>query len=120
MSFLPLRKITFIRFDEKKVLQQEIIYDYVCEIEINKSYETLTDTAKITIPRKLIYKSGSPLTPENQNDQKDYVELPALGDTENTAYVVGADALFKRGAQVKIEIGFYPNLKTRFNGYISK
>lgn len=118
--FLPLRKITFTRVDDNNVQTQEIIYDYVCEVEINKSYTTLTDTAKITLPRKLIYKSGAPLTPENQNEQKDYVALPALGDTSNTAYVCGADALFKRGDQVKIEMGFYPNMQTRFNGYISK
>jgi hypothetical protein len=113
---LPTRKITFTSADTGRV----IVYDYVCEVEINKSYLTLTDTATITIPRKLIYKSGQPLNLQNQNDYKDYVVLPALSDTENTAYVVGADALFKVGDKVKIEIGFFPNMQTRFEGYISK
>lgn len=100
-----------------------IVYDFVCELEIDRGTDTLTDTATITIPRKLIYKSGAALTPQNQNDLHDYIVLPALGDTQNKAYVVGADALFKRGDKVKIELCYgYDDerkLKTRFEGYIT-
>lgn len=113
---LPLRRITFTSSTTGKV----IVYDYVCEIEIEHSYQTLTDTAKIIIPRKLIYKSGSGLTPTNYNEQLDYTSLPAFRDYEQTDYVVGADALFRRGDKVKIEIGYFPKLQTRFEGYISK
>ncbi|HXU25737.1 MAG TPA: hypothetical protein VN698_00790, partial [Bacteroidia bacterium] len=112
---LPQRKITFTNAKTGATIE----YDYVCDIEINRSLDVLTDTATITIPRKLIFKSGDALTIFNQNNIKDYVTLPAFNDTKDTAYAVGADALFKRGDKVKIEIGFYPNLQTRFTGYIT-
>jgi hypothetical protein len=115
----PRRRITFTSATTGTV----IVYDFVCELEIDKGTDTLTDTATITIPRKLIYKSGEALTPQNQNNLHDYVVLPALGDTKNTAYIVGADALFKRGDKVKIELCYgYDNdekLKTRFEGFIT-
>ncbi|HTA62709.1 MAG TPA: hypothetical protein VK835_09650, partial [Bacteroidia bacterium] len=112
---LPQRKITFTSATTGTI----IVYDYVCDIEINRSLDTFTDTATITIPRKLIFNSGDALTILNQNNIKDYVTLPAFNDTKDTAYSVGADALFKRGDKVKIEIGYYPNLQTRFTGYIT-
>jgi len=118
--FLPLRKITFTRYNADNSINQNFTYDYVCDIEISKSYLTLTNTCKIVIPRKLIYQSGAPINPTSE--YKDYVQLPDLGNEikPQNGYVVGADAMFRRGDSVKIEIGFYPNMQTRFVGYISK
>lgn len=83
-------KITFT----SKTTNQEIIFDFVNDVEIETSYENLTDTAKIKLPRKLNF-NGKPI-------------------------VVGLDSLFKRGDKVKIELGYFPNLRTVFNGYITK
>ena len=112
--FLPQRKITFTRIPQGDVLE----YNYVCDLSIEKSSQNLTNTAKIVIPRKLTYESGKPLSPSNQSLQ-DNISYPASNTTDKTKYVVGADAIFKRGDAVKIQLGFYPNLVTRFVGYIS-
>jgi len=109
---LPQRKITFTRVPEGDVIE----YTYSAGVSIEKSRQNLTDTARIIIPRKLMYSSGKPLSPSNQSLQ-DNITLPST--SEQQTYVVGADAIFKRGDKVKIEMGFYPNLVTRFVGYIS-
>ena len=116
--FLPLRKIVVTKSNGTT-----ITYDYVCEIEINRSYEALTDTGIITIPRKLIYKTGAPISLTNQT-VPDYINQPATGDYVDTRYVVGAEALFVRGDKIDIYIGYYnasaDYLQKRFSGYISK
>ena len=120
--FLPLRKITFTRYDANKVIIQQFVYDYVCDLEIKKSYETLTSTAHIKLPRKLLYNSGEAQTPTSPT--QDYINQPAIGHTQNVNYITptanDASVLFRRGDSVKIEIGFYPNMQTRFVGFISK
>lgn len=83
-------KITFT----SKIDGTEIVFDFVNEVEIETSYENLTDTAKITIPRKLNF-DGKPIA-------------------------VGVDSIFKRGDSVKIELGYFPDLRTVFEGYVSK
>lgn len=111
---LPQRKITFTRVPEGDVIE----YTYVAGINIKKNRQNLTDTATITIPRKLTYNSGQALSPSNTSLQ-DNITIPASGDSVEQTFVVGADAIFKRGDEVKIELGYYPNLETRFTGYIS-
>lgn len=86
-----LRPIVKITFTKEDGSFYE--FDFVNSVEINSSYENFTDTAKIVLPRKLSFEG------------KDLFS--------------GANALFKRGDQVKIELGYYPNLVTRFDGYIS-
>lgn len=83
-------KITFA----SKTDGTEIVFDFVNQVEIETSYENLTDTAKITIPRKLNF-DGKPIA-------------------------VGVDSIFKRGDTVKIELGYFPDLRTVFEGYVSK
>ena len=83
-------KITFT----SKTDGTEIVFDFVNQVEIETSYENLTDTAKITIPRKLNF-DGKPIA-------------------------VGVDSIFKRGDTVKIELGYFPDLRTVFEGYVSK
>ena len=111
---LPQRKITFTRVPEGDVLE----YIYVSDLSIEKSSQNLTNTARIVVPRKLTYSSGTPLSPSNPSMQ-DNISYPPSNANDNTTYVVGADAIFKRGDKVKIELGYYPNLETRFTGYIS-
>jgi hypothetical protein len=83
-------KITFTGKDSG----DEIVFDFVNDISIETSYENLTDTAKIIIPRKLNF-DGKPIAS-------------------------GVNSIFKRGDSVKIELGYFPDLRTVFNGYISK
>ena len=71
-----------------------IVFDFVNEVEMDSSWENLTDTAKITIPRKLNFE-GQPIA-------------------------IGENALLKRGMSIKIEIGYDNDLKTVFTGFISR
>lgn len=72
-------------------------FDYVNNVEVNSSVENLTDTAKITLPKKLSFK-----------------DKPLAN---------GANALFKKGDRVKIELGYAGKLletyNTVFEGYVS-
>src|SRR3990167_4649103 len=69
-------------------------FTYVNLMEINSSWDTFTDTATIILPNKFRQK--------------------------NKTIVVGADNVFKRGDVVTIKIGYFPNLFTRFQGYVSR
>lgn len=73
---------------------RELIYTFVNSIEIVSSWASLTDTAKIVIPKKITI------------DGKDIA--------------IGSNPVFKRGDSVKIELGYDDNLKVAFQGFISK
>lgn len=68
-------------------------FDFLNELEIVSSWNTLTDTAMLKIPRKI--KRG--------------------GET----LVVGSNNLFKRGDKVEIMLGYYPESSHAFTGYVS-
>ena len=70
------------------------IFHQVTECETEESYENLTDTFKITVPRN-INMDGKPL-------------------------FNGTTPLFNRGDNVKVELGYYPNLRTVFEGWVSE
>jgi len=72
-------------------------FDYVVDVSINQSIETLTDTCKLTIPRKLQWNG----------------KAIAMGDSS-----IGEVPILKRGDKVVIELGYDDVLKTRFIGYI--
>ena len=67
-------------------------FDYVTNLTIQTSWDTFTDTATITIPNKFI--------------------------KQNEVIIAGTDNLFKRGDIVEINIGYFPDLKRRFTGFI--
>lgn len=69
-------------------------FNYVTSLTITSSWDTLTDTATITIPNKF---------------RKD-----------NETLIAKADSLFKRNDPVEIKVGYFPNLVTKFKGFISK
>jgi len=73
-------------------------FTFVNEIEVNESWETATDTAKITLPRRLILKSGTIAKEEL---------------TENVA------PLFKRGDVVIIKMGYETPVEV-FQGFVTK
>ena len=71
-----------------------IVLDFTNEIEIISSWKNLTDTATITIPKKITMGGES--------------------------IFAGSNALIKRGDGIRIELGYYPNLNVHFSGWVSK
>lgn len=73
-------------------------FDFVNQVEITSTWENLTDTARIVIPKKLrLRKNG--------------------GYSEDIA--VGVNALWKRGDPVEINLGYNARNDRRFTGYIT-
>ena len=75
--------------------RNEILYfNFVHECIIDKSFDKLTQTATVILPKNLKYK-----------DKNIYA---------------GDNPLIKRGDKIKIECGYSPAIKTEFEGYISR
>jgi hypothetical protein len=68
-------------------------FNYCINVNISRSFDTFTDTAKITIP--------STFRDVNKN-------------------MVNNNGIFKKGDPVKIKLGYYPYLTTVFEGYVNK
>lgn len=86
---VPRCKITFI-----KESGDQYIIDFITDIEIEESFEHLTDTFKLTFPRALNFK-GQPL-------------------------FHGANPIFERGDQVEVQLGYFPNMRVVFTGWVSE
>lgn len=71
---------------------RNITFNFAHSIEIESSYENLTDTCKIVIPRKLTFE-GEPL-------------------------FNGDNPIFSRGDKIEVSIGYVPNITKVFSGYI--
>ncbi len=71
---------------------RNITFDFVHSIEIESSYEDLTDTCKIVIPRKLTFDG-----------------LPLFN---------GENPIFSRGDKIEVSLGYVPNITKVFSGYI--
>jgi len=70
-----------------------IEFPFCTEFETQEGFEFMTNTAKVTLPRKL---------------------------TQNGLLLfTGADPIFKRKDKIKIESGYFPNRETVFTGFIS-
>lgn len=82
-----------------EILINGIKFNFINEIEIVSSYNQLTDTAKLIIPRKINFrdKNGNPIE----------------------TFSRGASAVFKRGNPVEIKLGYDHKNTTRFKGKIS-
>ncbi len=74
-------------------------FDFVTNIEIVSSWDTLTDTCNIEIPRNITFK-------------RDDVEL--------TDFIGGENPVFFRGDPVLVKLGYDGVLKTRFIGRLSE
>jgi hypothetical protein len=68
-------------------------FDFLNELEIVSSWKNLTDTAVLRLPNKI--KQGG------------------------KSIVSGADNLFKRGDEVKIVLGYYPETARVFTGFVA-
>lgn len=75
----------------------DVFFEQVVSVEIETSMLSLSDTARIKIPRDILYK-----------------------DSRNSASVVSAGQVIKAGQKVKIQLGYNYELKTEFEGFVSK
>jgi len=90
-----ISKITFNQYDKVSMTYgKDVVFDFCESIEIKSSFEDFTDTARITLPRKV-----------SMNGRNIFF---------------GDNALFKRHDKVKIELGYNPKLRTVFEGYITE
>ena len=80
-----------------------VFSDFVNNVSIKSSFKNMTDTAQITLPRKITWttKTGQKLSLIN-----------------------GVKSIIQRGDKIKIELGYYTNgtagLREVFNGYVTK
>jgi len=74
-------------------------FNFCNEVEINSSWENLTDTAKITIPKNIRFKKDGIFT---------------------DAITAGSDALWKRGDSVSLSLGYDDVNASIFSGVITK
>jgi len=72
----------------------EYKFNYTSNIEIVKSFDKMTDTATIKMPNKFL--------------------------KDNETIAVGANSVFKKNDPVTIKIGYFPDLVTEFEGFVSK
>lgn len=76
-----------------KITLGKFNFNFVNEIEIDSSWQTFTDKATIRIPKSLQF--------------------------EGKDIIAGDNPQLKRGDPVKIELGYFPNLNTEFEGFIT-
>lgn len=69
-------------------------FNYTAEVNIDESWDTFTDTASIEMPNKFL--------------------------KDNKQIAVGENNVFSRGDAVEIKLGYFPNLQSRFKGFVSK
>lgn len=87
-------KVTFTKYnDSDEVEQVYTLKNAMSEAEWDSGIDDLTDTFKIKMPRNLMFKGKSLFAGENP--------------------------IFAVGDQVKVEAGYFPNVYTVFEGYIS-
>tara|TARA_R110000796_G_scaffold73842_5_gene165891 strand:- start:5491 stop:6522 length:1032 start_codon:yes stop_codon:yes gene_type:complete len=86
------------RLDTKSILSGQE-FTFSTQITIDSSYDNLTDTASLIIPKRIKYR------------KEDGAEVDAITRGENP--------LFKIGDPATIEIGYNSLLKPFFSGYIS-
>lgn len=76
----------------------DYLFDFVNTVQVVSSWENLTSTARIVMPRKLVLKKNGVST---------------------EIITVGVDALWKRGDRVTIDLGYDGLLDNRFEGFIT-
>jgi hypothetical protein len=82
----PTINITFTDAETNQLLA----FSFVHEVEIEKSRKTLTNTCKITLPRKIKVLNGD------------------------------INTILKRGSKVSVTLGYEPNSRLEFTGYIAR
>lgn len=75
-----------------KIGEEEL--SYITDGEVNSSWKTFTDTARLTIPVK--------------------------AKKDNRTIYIGSENIFKKGDFATISVGYFPNIKQIFEGYLTK
>jgi hypothetical protein len=86
------------RLDSKAVISGQI-FTFCTEVKIESSYDHVTDTAEIIIPKKIRYIKTD--------------------GSEANAITRGTNPLFKMGDPVTLYVGYNTDIKQCFSGYIS-
>ena len=71
-----------------------VVFSGANSIEVVSSWEDMTDTCTILIPNKF--------------------------KRNNKSMTVGDNGFFKRGDEITVKMGYFPNLETRFEGFIRR
>jgi len=77
-------------------VKNSIDFNFANNIEITSSYNLLTERASVVVPKKIKYT-----------------------DSEGNDLAVGPEAIFKRGDDCSISLGYDQNTQTVFTGYLS-
>ena len=100
---------------EWPVRNETFIFNFINEVDINSSWANLTDTCKVTLPKKVIVY-------DQYGTAVNLVGKSLLGDST-------VNPLMLRGDKIKVELGYmYPTptnpeikeLNTCFDGYITR
>lgn len=99
-------KVTIGPYNPNKALLMDAKYVFTecVNIEINDSYKTLVNTAKITLPRDIILSLGA-------RDESGYRENNVLTNEE-------LKSTFNKGDRIMIELGYGDDNKLMFDGFI--
>ena len=82
-------------------------FDFITDVEITSGWDVFTDTAKVTIPKRLLYRKNG----------------------KATEYIAGGEeSIFERGDKITIQVGYesnpvfgdIPTFYTAFQGYITE
>jgi len=74
--------------------RETAVIDFTTSFDTNESYEHLTDTLKLTFPRRLLMRGRELFT--------------------------GTNPMFERGDAIELKAGYFPNMRSIFKGFISK
>ena len=86
--------ITQVPSDKELDRNKVLYFPAINEVVINETFDDLTNTAQVTLPRNLKF--------EDRNIYE------------------GDNPLIRRGDKIKLSAGYAPNMEIRFEGYISK
>ena len=86
--------ITQVPTDKEPDRNKVLYFPAINEVVINETFDDLTNTAQVTLPRNLKF--------EDRNIYE------------------GDNPLIRRGDKIKLSAGYAPNMEIRFEGYISK
>ena len=79
---------------QAEITINETIFNGVNSVDISSGWDFLTDTCTVLIPNKF--------------------------KRENKNITVGEDGFFKRGDEITVKLGYFPNNEIRFQGFIRK
>lgn len=93
-------KVHYYNICLRVTIAEKVVFDTVESIHIENSCEKISDTARVTLPRKFMRKVSE-------------TDRTNIGSTRLLDFI-------KVGDKIKIEFGYDDDLETEFEGYITK